>query len=445
MLKKTIKAGIKVKSDKHDDTSIHTQCLLNFIIHSKITLLSDKSAFGVVYLLSFNKSPEESPFVHITNDGNNPDVVQMILKICQIGENKRWYNGKKAAVLQKNFENEIYIQQHIFIKTITSFDAICPAIVNIIINKLSLLKPTLLSNSDNQKTTDSLNLLNDSENHGLIFMEFANGFTSLSGDEFSENLARMQLINLANLGYNHGDYHSENIMVNKNYGGFLKDQPGKALLIDFGLISNFNPINDENYCETLDKLFEPFKNKSYKAAYEWILCKQNTNEQLISLFNLRKQQIDNIPFIPLDVSPFIHFPLPVLDDTRVASNTFSNWNQNNTSFFGGDGAIAPGTQFVSNVLQTPVQSQPNYTQTPNLAKEAQSSQMTFEPGFLQSKNPSNNIQLPTKTKEILYPNEIITDSLDDIFYVYSLLKDKDKMAKCNEYIKNYITKIKNKL
>jgi hypothetical protein len=448
------RGGIKLKTKKNDSNAdidnitIHTNCLLFFIENSIIELISDSSAFSLIYLLKFQKDSLESPFVRITNDANNSDIVEIIMKICLIDENeKQWYNGDKSSMQKNKLKNEICKQQEIYLKTIKYYDALCPSIIFYLFSQIKTLKSLLLSKTKDDYTKNSFNLLNDNDEFGIIFMEFAQGFQPINkygNNEFVENMARNQLIELAKLGYNHSDFHKNNIMFNPEYKHYYDGIDGKVLLIDFGFIDRFYPINNERPCSTLTRLYynkfanipEKYK-KEVEEKYKWILCNNDElNDKLGLLGVLRDKCISNLKYNLLD--------------TDELTNNFIKLQTNEIKHIGG-----ATTDFVSNVLNQPslaMQQPAPMTQQPSLAMQ-KPAPMTQQPSLapqqssLEPKQPSLAPQQPSLAPQqpslapqqhptSIYPQNIVEDAIDDILFIYLLLSNNDNMVKINAIINN---------
>jgi len=454
---KTLKSGgIKLRNryltQNSDLDEIHKQAITFFIQNSTIQLLTDHSTYGIIYTLHFQKQPHESPFVRITNDSHHTDVLVIIAKICLIDDdtNKTWYDNKKSSTSFDSFVHEITTQQHIFLHTISQYDPICPAIINFDISSLPSLFLQIYQKSDSI-TFNSLHKIDVQDNtYGIIYMEFADNFKPLEffpDNDYYNNLARYQIIQLAKLGFNHLDFHKGNIMIDPNYHGFLDELSGKAILIDFGLTLKIEPlhVHHNNYCHILNTLFQQTMSfisdkDNFVNIYDWINCHDNEKIEFIDF--LRQQQIDNILFEPLNVDQFFIiyggstntlFQQPSLIPPQTQPSFIKPQIQNQTSL------TQPKTQtqiqnqpsLTQPKTQTQIQNQPSLTQ-PKTQSSFIKSQIQNQPSLTQhqTQNQPSLTQHQTQTQtqnqpslvdKKKYPKDIIEESFDDINYVNYLL------------------------
>jgi hypothetical protein len=76
------------------------ESLLYFIKNSKIELLSDESAFGLVYKCTFQKKEYKSPYFNIDSNGIYRNVLQIVIKLVLLAEENNIYLGKNPIKLE---------------------------------------------------------------------------------------------------------------------------------------------------------------------------------------------------------------------------------------------------------------------------------------------------------------------------------------------------------
>ena len=197
---------------------------------------------------------------------------------------------------------------------------------------------------------------------GIIAMEIADGYSTLKtfktepvNYKLYENFARYEIITLAlEQRLLHCDFHNENILINPNYEGYFKDQIGKAILIDFGLMKY---VSDTDYGELhnfiLQNNFNNIINKIYELSipeplweypgYKWF--KQYTEDdvrEIMSLFQKRqlsKQDLQsfsrelrtqnpstNYPIIPLNLQNYQKYLPKMRYDLYFGGNSKKFYN-----------------------------------------------------------------------------------------------------------------------
>ena len=71
-----------------------------FIKNSKIELLSDESAYGLVYKCSFQKREHKSPYFYIDSNGFQENVLHIIIKLVLIADEPTIYLDKNPIRME---------------------------------------------------------------------------------------------------------------------------------------------------------------------------------------------------------------------------------------------------------------------------------------------------------------------------------------------------------
>ena len=279
----------------------------------------------------------ESPYLHLNYYNFKKPVKELIIKIIFLSTN---YDPEhdtflveidnKMTELAINevdmFINEVNIQTNIYFKTCKDFHPICPGITyanyfkskdNVVkIFNLFIKLVTSRNNYKNYKTKLTLeNILNIFINNtsfnsiGIIGMEYAENYKIISrvlsnniSNKVYKNMARFILLKLClETGYNHGDFHLGNIMINTILDNIL--------LIDFGYSVKINPdlldkiknyINEKDYSKALSIIYNipridglNLTDSKYDIYFSW-LCHDVNNNELNILFQLNEYSKNTI-------------------------------------------------------------------------------------------------------------------------------------------------------
>jgi hypothetical protein len=258
-----------------------------------IKILTDNSISCVTYKLQL-KGGVESPYVSIrSNDLENP-VNTILIKVGVIsktgttvyvpfkrsttdlmdnGEHVDYHNGRIEASPLNVWQQEISIQEDLFIRTFndpkTPLEPICPGIIgyttisNKNIESLNYLQTLILSklvqrNGNYARTDDVVtrNLFFTSQDSkvseiSLIIMEMMENYDTLGNlmrnSRFHQfqNMHKYELRRMVEHGYKHNDAHLGNVMINPSYPYFTTDPSnpyyGRAIIIDFGRAERIDP------------------------------------------------------------------------------------------------------------------------------------------------------------------------------------------------------------
>lgn len=216
---------------------------------TKIKLLTKDSLYGFIFVLTIdplmvsklNKNDKSLVFRNF-EDGKTVNKLLIKLTVCTDKEEVGYFfDGKnKQTSITSDFEKEIAIQSKLWRDSISNLTPICPAIVN-----------TFLMNYQNEYTHQHLesiynrgdveikrimqvikikvNQLNGKI--GLIYMQYLDGFETMNDYLYKETrseykdlahtIAAFEIDRLARYGYNHGDLHKSNILINMKYHGYF--------------------------------------------------------------------------------------------------------------------------------------------------------------------------------------------------------------------------------
>jgi hypothetical protein len=163
------------------------------------------------------------------------------------------------------FDDEVTIQNEIYWNSITYLKPICPSIIYTNIYKNSSELMEFIKKVKNEDTLDYLYTILEylklrlAHGVGIIVMDFVNGYESLEkvidSKDYVENVEsqfRFLLLRLIKeTGYTHGDFHVNNMLLNKDATDYFSKIKGAPLLIDFGMSHKLPP----DILNEIDKLF----------------------------------------------------------------------------------------------------------------------------------------------------------------------------------------------
>ena len=231
-------------------------------------------------LLSSN--PTNDSYKILTTNNENVVCSELFIKIVPVYSDKFFRPLFKDLYIRKDdlwaeifssaeeeFWNEVRIQNEIYKKTNENLEPICPPIVfsECLDNATSIaMLEMLFDNLDKSAIPPDLfrvMMEDDPLNKiatklklpryhgiklGIIGMGFTKGYQSLysviRGKDASEkkpylDLAVYELLRLYSIGYLHGDFSQQNIMINPTYN-YTGTNSGRAVLIDFGMTFKHN-------------------------------------------------------------------------------------------------------------------------------------------------------------------------------------------------------------
>jgi len=257
-----------------------------FIKNSRIKLISDDSAYGLVFLCSFKKDERKSPYFSVDLNGHLQNVITIALKVFMVSENDydaemkwKYVNAedkifKKHIYTKNQYFNESKVQSEIPKHTVLALNRNSPILM---FSKLydrrsknyKSLRNHFKHNSEDKNPAkhlfEQIDMYNDLLVNGKFFfgiyaMEIIpesyksycdiirriiideilskdenksiDKYDSLSLSPKSErlrlvyNITRYELLRLAlDAGYSQGDYHTDNL--------FIDERAKRTFIIDF--------------------------------------------------------------------------------------------------------------------------------------------------------------------------------------------------------------------
>ena len=294
-------------------------------------------------------------------------------KGLHIRKTDQWADIFSSA--EEEFWNEVRIQNEIYKKTNDNLEPICPPIVysecldhassiallEMLFDKYdkSDIPPNLLIDEPLNKIATMLHLPRYHRIRvGIIGMGFTTGYQSLSsvvrGKDAAEkkpylDLAVYELLRLYSIGYLHGDFSQENIMINPTYN-YTGTDSGRAMIIDFGMAFKHN-APDFNILSILERMRDtrvPFIEiaPTQHRNYNWFINYINTyRATLVDSLNALSQSVSDHSTAMIHI---IETTYPeVLAQIRAYNATIGNEN----IFYGGfknasqiEGVIVPYIQ-----------------------------------------------------------------------------------------------------
>lgn len=324
-----MKGGTGIYLDANDKDAFH-----HFLQNSTLSFLRSGS-FGTTYVLALNPDVE-SKYLSLDASNYSKPVKEILLKttfvypislkidVLDPKENKK---TKNSTTTVDNFYEEVNIQTNTYLRTMEYLQPICPAILYA--NALEINDPFI------EKITSTFdnNLMNKLRNLpgikiGFIAMELMSNtitaYEAIQEKAFYEGYVAKIYYTLIEFimktGYNHGDFHFGNILLNMSVTDYFFGKKGKATLIDFGFTEKLSQENyaifkklykENRYVEILDKLCDiPRKdgyimnnfygytdvclrtNLSLRDDASYVVNKRDINNKIRELYKLREKSID---------------------------------------------------------------------------------------------------------------------------------------------------------
>lgn len=273
-----------------------------YLAKSSFKVVSN-GAYGIAILCSLNTNLNENEYYKMIEPGSEYDtpVKILLLKFCFVGnerevfsadvcKTKLIYDAKTdieiEAVTTGEFVNEINTQTEISLKTMSYLKPLCPSIVyagkcivewNEYLKKIPYLECMLRCVQVARKKIPTAYI-------GVVAMEYMSGCTTLYRFNNKEtmrvaiNTCRYALLKLAlETGYNHSDFHKNNIMICKDRTYFNSSKYiYRPIIIDFGRAHKL-PINSLKQIQTL------VNNKQYTTALSQLCTINNTNSHIANI------------------------------------------------------------------------------------------------------------------------------------------------------------------
>jgi hypothetical protein len=255
---------------------------------------------GIVFVATLNPDTTTN-YKYLDASAFGTPVTKLIIKVCFVMEDGIPYKGSELVypVLYDEFKDEVNIQTDIFLKTMNYLQPLCPAIVyanvfdstnNLLsdivqssIHSISLKPPTdkIRKQFTFLKKVDQDLKKGAIQRYGIIAMELADNYNNVYKETHEnplyttdvnrdankrqlENMVRYMLVELAvKTGYNQGDYHASNVLINLQSNTYFKGINGEPLLIDFGYTVKFSE-------DKISLIKDLYKNKDYQGILEQI-------------------------------------------------------------------------------------------------------------------------------------------------------------------------------
>lgn len=235
------------------ETDDQERAFHEFLQHSSIEFLN-QGAYGMTLKATLIPSSEYvSKYKMMDVNDFGREATSLVIKISVLGYRKNLYdfNDKYLQPIRReDFEREVNIQTDVFLKTMSDLQPLCPAIIyaNVYENDASVLKLICSKMPTSKEKILLYKISNMVSGFTIIGMElldkYDNMYSLLTKDPGLKrtfgDMASFMLIQLAmKTGYNHGDFHSGNVMGSMDESITLNTQfsnlPGRWFLIDFGM------------------------------------------------------------------------------------------------------------------------------------------------------------------------------------------------------------------
>ena len=325
-----MKGGTGIYLDANDKDAFQ-----HFLQNSTLSFSSASGSFGITYILTLNPDAE-SKYLSLDASNYSKPVKQILLKTTfvypvslkiDVFDAKQNRNSNKTTTTVDNFYEEVNIQTDAYLRTMEYLQPLCPAILYA--NALDVTDPTIAKIT----STFDNNLMNQMRGLpgikiGFIAMELMDNamtvYEALQEKAFYESYIAKVYYTLIEFimktGYNHGDFHFGNMLLNLNVTDYFFGKRGQATLIDFGYTQKLSQKNysilkefykEKRYVEILDKLcdiprkdgyimddFAGYTNTCLRTSPEladdasYVVNKEEINNKIAELYGLREKSID---------------------------------------------------------------------------------------------------------------------------------------------------------
>jgi hypothetical protein len=299
-----------------------------FISNSEFKILSDDS-ISCITILANLKPNKISPYKTVRHGIIDQHVNTILIK-CFVWGNQNTIRSAKAPLNRRSgwievtktstFINEKNIQHDVYKKSFRQLgsllEPICPAIVNSMetpdVDYQYKLKKQILAHLVSRSATtigDKL-LIEDLFRHPLLFlcMEYMNDYITLydilqsnaytpSQKTRFKDMACYELSRLHEIGYRHGDFHMNNVLIHPTYFYFADNSNsyfiGRAVLIDFGRSDRHVPA----FPNRIEKIMAPHQwpNPEGERVMEWYVLSSDQKRELerrFTEFDTRRQRME---------------------------------------------------------------------------------------------------------------------------------------------------------
>jgi hypothetical protein len=320
-------------------------------------------------LLSSN--PTNDSYKILTTDNGNVVCSELFIKIVPIYADKFFqpqfdihirktdHYADIFSSSEDEFWQEVRIQNEIYKKTNDNLEPICPPIVySECLDHASSIALLEMLFDKYDKSDIPHNLLNDEPlkkiatrlhlpryhriRLGIIGMGFTKGYQSLysvvRGKDVDEkkpyfDMAVYELLRLYSIGYLHGDFSQENVMINPTYN-YTGTNSGRAMIIDFGMSFKHN-APDSDILRILERMRDtrvPFIGiaPTEHTNYSWFIKYINTyRATLVDSLNALSQSVSD------HSTAMIHMIQTTYPDVLAQIRAYNTTIGNENIFYGG--------------------------------------------------------------------------------------------------------------
>lgn len=346
----------------------------HFVTNSTARFLKTGS-FGITYELTLNPGVQ-SKYLSLDASTYSQPVKKLILKTTFVYplevelEINRPDDGRKEKKKTTNIENfyeEVNIQTDTYLKTMQYLEPICPAIVYAAIVDWNDPFMGFITRYYSPQFVQQLNSYPGIK-IGLIAMEIVSNavilYDYMDAKAYYESFFPKALHTLIDFviktGYNHGDFHASNMIINPTIKNYFWGRSGKVSIIDFGFAEKLsqemykkikNLYQQKKYVEILALLCDIPRKDGYNLndfdgytvmclkspphlndVRNYVVNKAWMNEQISILFSQREQSINHL------VKTFTQKHLPL---SNSAKNEMYNGVLFETTFIHGFDRILP--------------------------------------------------------------------------------------------------------
>jgi hypothetical protein len=249
-LKSSKKGGSGLYLNANDKDAFH------HFLNNSTSKYFKQGANGVTFKLTLNPTIT-SNYLSLDASNYSQPVTTMLVKVCFLSPIEQFLeiNNNQLRTSQKSdFYEEVNIQTDAYLKTMQYLQPITPAIVyaeildatNPILNMLNIPDISFVELTTGNLVSvnkDSMKMLTNSGIQiGVIAMEIMKDPVSLHSctqdkamyDSYYIKACHSLIEFVMQTGYNHGDFHGANMLLDINVTDYYKNRRGVVKIIDFG-------------------------------------------------------------------------------------------------------------------------------------------------------------------------------------------------------------------
>ena len=256
------------------------QSAFEYFINNSTFKIKSYGSNGITILATL-KPTIISPYKSIDSNTYGDPIIQIIIKLILINAipvsltiiEKTDTTAAKfiTSTILNNVVDELNIQTDIALKTMTYLEPLCPSPLyfneNISVELLTIILHNIIDNKPaniiilNKILTDMIQCIEENivKSISVFVMEYAENYVELTYVISPDYIymAMYIIIKLAiDTGYTHGDYHPNNIMINRTKPNYFNGIIGAPLLIDYGFAVKIQP-------NIMDVIKNHYVNKKY--------------------------------------------------------------------------------------------------------------------------------------------------------------------------------------